>query len=174
MTNSYDVVIGKILSPHGIGGMVKVYPYSDFPDRVQLLQDVELELRSIRRLYSVEKASVHGNYWLIKFRGIDCRDRAEELRGSLVRIPREERLPLPEETYYYDQLEGLQVYDMSGNLLGKVVEVVPGGGHDQVLIARSGEKDKTNLIPAVKDFIKQVNLAEGIMVVELPEGMLDL
>ncbi len=174
MINGYDVVIGKILSPHGIGGMVKVYPYSDFLDRVKLLEEVELEQNAFSRVYPVEKASVHGNYWLIKFRGIDCRDMAEELRGSLIRIPREERLPLPEGSYYHDQLEGLQVFDTSGNLLGTVVEVIPGGGHDQLLIARADEKDKTNYIPAVKDFIRQVNLSEGIMVVEVPEGMLDL
>ncbi len=172
--NHFDVVIGKILSPHGIGGMVKVFPYSDFPDRVQLLEEVELEQDSRRRVYSVEKASVHGSYWLIKFQGVDGRNMAEELRGSLVRIPRKERLPLPEGSYYHDQLEGLQVFDTAGNLLGTVVEIIPGGGHDQIIIDRADQKDKTIFIPAVKEFIEQVNLSQGTMVVELPEGMLDL
>ncbi len=174
MINAYDVVIGKILSPHGTGGMVKVYPYSDFPDRVRLLEKVELEQRSGRREYMVEKASVHGSYWLVKFQDIDSRDGAEELRDSLVRIPREERLNLPEDSYYHDQLEGLQVYDTGSRLLGSVVEVIPSGGHDQIVIARAGEKDKTSLIPAVKEFIRRVDLSQGILVVELPEGMLDL
>ncbi len=170
----YDVVIGKIISPHGTGGMVKVYPYSDFPDRVHLLETVELERESRRRVYSLETASVHGGYWLIKFRDIDCRNEAEKLRGSLVRIPRNERPSLPEGTYYHDQLEGLNVYDHQGGHLGVVKGVIPGCGHDQILVSLVRDKESTKMIPAVKNFIKLVDLSKGIMVVELPEGMLDL
>ena len=170
----YDVVIGKIISAHGTGGMVKVYPYSDFPDRVHLLEKVELERESRRLVYHLEKASVHGSYWLIKFREIECRNEADKLRGSLVRIPRSERLLLPEGSYYHDQLEGLKVYDQQGGHLGVVTGVIPGGGHDQILVSRAGDKERTSMIPAVKNFIRQVDLSKGIMVVELPEGMLDL
>ncbi len=174
MTNDYDVVIGKIISAHGTGGMVKVLPFSDFPDRVHLLQEVELEQECRRRIFPVEDSSVHGKYWLIKFRGVNSRDEAEALRSSMVRIPKQERVALPEGAYYYDQLEGLHVYDSAGSLLGVVVEVIPGGGHDQILITRAGEKDKKNMIPAVKDFIRRIDITERIMIVELPEGMLDL
>ncbi len=174
MINGYDVVIGKILSAHGTGGMVKVYPYSDFPERVHMLKEVELEQESRRRVYLVEDSSVHGKNWLIKFQDVNSRDEAEALRGSLVRIPKEERLSLPEDNYYYDQLEGLHVYDSAGNLLGRVIEIIPGGGHDQIMVARAGEKNRKSMIPAVKDFIKRIDIPEGFMVVELPEGMLDL
>ncbi len=174
MSDGFDVVIGKILSPHGTGGMVKVYPYSDFPDRVHLLEEVEVEQQSRRLLHRVEKASVHGRFWLIKFQKIDTRDEAEELRGSLIRIPQAERMPLPEGTFYHDQLKDLQVFDTGGRLLGTVVEIISGGGHDQILIARAGNEDQTSLIPVVENFIRQVDLVKGVIVVELPEGMLDL
>ncbi len=174
MINGRDVVLGAIISPHGTGGMVKVYPYSDFPERVRLLEEVKLEKEARGRLHKVEKAAVHGKYWLIKFKDINSRDEAEELRDSLIKIQKGERLPLPEGTYYHDQLEGLKVYNVSGELLGSVVEIRPGGGHDQIILARANETDIYNSIPAVKEFIRQVNLEEGIIVVDLPEGMLDL
>ncbi len=170
----HGVVIGRILSPHGTGGMVKVYPYSDFPERVYLLKEVELETQDAFNNYKVEKASLHGNYWLVKFQGIDTREEANSLGGSLVWIPKENRMPLPEGTFYHDQLVGLQVYSIEGELLGSITDVIKNGGHDQLILTRSGQKDKRNFIPAVKEFITQVDLSAGFMVVSLPDGMLDL
>ncbi len=174
MIMGYDVVIGKVLSPHGTGGMVKVYPYSDYPERVYLLEEVELEAESRRKIYAVEKASLHGQYWLVKFQGINSREEAYRLGGSLVRIPREKRMPLPEGTFYHDQLVGLQVYTIEGKLLGSITGVIKSGGHDQLVLARSGQKDKITFIPAVKEFIRQLDLSAGFISVDLPEGMLDL
>ncbi len=174
MNKDYDVVIGKILSPHGTGGMVKVYPYSDFPERVYLLEEVKVELESGSHIYMVEKASLHGKYWLIKLQEIDTREEAYSLGGSLIRVPKEQRMPVPEGTFYHDQLIGLQVYLDQGNLLGSITEVIKSGGHDQLILARADQKDKTYIIPAVKEFIKQVDLSKGFMIVDLPEGMLDL
>ena len=174
MINGHEIVLGIIVSPHGTGGLVKVYPYSDFPGRISLLAEVLLEKELSGRLYVVEKGIVHGKYWLVKFKGINSREEAAALRDYLIKIQKDERLPLPSGSYYHDQLVGLLVYSVSGELLGTVEEIRPGGGHDQVLLARAGKDDAYSLIPAVKEFIKQVNLEEGTIVVDLPEGILDL
>ena len=174
MINDYDVVVGVIISPHGTGGLVKVYPYSDFPERARLLEKVMLEKESKGRLREVEKSIIHGKYWLLKFKGINSRDEAEALRDSLIKIQKAERLPLPEGSYYHDQLVGAKVYTIKGELIGTVVEIRPGGGHDQIILARAGRRDIYKLIPAVKEFIRQVKPEEGTIVVELPEGLLDL
>jgi len=169
-----DAVIGKVLSPHGIGGQVKVFPYSDNPERINLLVKVELCLGSERRFFEVDKASIHGRFWLIKFKGIDSRSDAARIRDSLVLIPKQDRMLLPEGSFYHDQLIGLQVYSFDGDLLGSISEMVTTGGHDLFLIVRHDREDEKKLIPAVKKFVRQIDLKKGIMVVDLPEGLLDL
>ena len=81
---------------------------------------------------------------------------------------------LPEGSFYHDQLIGLQVYSSDGDLLGFISEMVTTGGHDLFLIVRHDREDEKKLIPAVKKFVRQIDLERGRMVVDLPEGLLDL
>jgi len=169
-----DAVIGIVLSPHGIGGLVKVFPYSDYPERIKLLQEVEMIRQSERCIMVIEKASLYGRFWLIKFAGIETREDAQSLGGNRLVIPRHQRLPLPDGHFYHDQLVGLQVYNSDGELLGLVVDIISTGGHDLIMIERAGLSDHKTLIPAVKKFIRQVDLQAERIVVDLPEGLLEL
>lgn len=167
-------VIGKIIAPHGTGGMVKVYPYSDAPERINHLEAVEIYFSSGRRKVEVEKASHYGHLWLIKLSGVNTREDASRLRGGLIIIPLADRLPLSEDTFYHDQLVGLQVSTVEGEVIGLVVELISTGGHDLLLVDCGPEKAKKVLVPAVKRIVRQVDLAAGSMVVELPAGLLEL
>jgi len=174
LSSENEAVIGKVIAPHGVDGRVKVYPFSDFPERVHYLEDVHLELETERKKYIVEKTSIHGRFWLIKLQGIDTRVQAEKLRESNIVIPLQERVSLPEDAYYHDQLIGLEVYSTDGELLGHITDVVSNGGHDQLLLKRTGQEKKESFIPAVKEFVREIDLSAGIMIVNLPEGLLDL
>ena len=169
-----DVVIGEILSPHGIGGMLKVFPYSDFSERIDKLHEAELVRETTRRSMAVEKASLYGRFWLIKFQGVDTREEARRLSGSLLVIPKDKRMYLPEGRFYYDQLIGLQIYSPDDELLGLIIDIITTGGHDLFLVEQAGGEGKKALIPAVKKFIRQVDLGAGRIVADLPEGLLDL
>lgn len=154
--------------------MVKVFPYSDFLERVTLLHEVELLQEEKYRSMIVEKASVYGRFWLVKFSNIDTREEAQGLNGSRVLIPLKERMPLPEDSYYHDQLVGLQVYSIEGVLLGQVTDIVTTGGHDLLIMKPVEDGEKEILIPAVKEIIKNTDLDAGKIIVDLPEGLLDL
>jgi len=169
-----DILIGKVLAPHGIAGQVRVFPYSDYPERVVYLNDVILQVDKEKRKMTVEKATRHGHNWLLKFSEVESREEAEKLRDGLVFITREERMPLPEGSYYHDQLIGLDIYTEEGQYLGKLSNVITRGGHDQLIIKLDDRAGKETMIPAVKEFIRQVDLEEGKAVVNLPEGLLDL
>jgi 16S rRNA processing protein RimM len=166
-------VIGKVLSPHGVKGLVKVYPCSDFPERVTQLEEVLLQHESQSCWMTVEKGSVFGALWLIKFKGIESRDEALVLKGALLMINQSERLSLPEGSYYHDQIIGLQVFS-AGELLGRIVDIMNTGGHDLLIMQKDDQEKKTVLIPAVKKIVKRVDLEDGIVAVELPEGLLEL
>lgn len=169
-----DALIGKVISPHGVAGMVKVYPYSDYPDRVEMLDQVELIRDSDRFTYQVEDAAAYGRFWLIKFKEVKNRDDAESIKNSLLVIPKEERVPLPEDSFYHDQLVGLKVYQSGNVLLGQVTDLITTGGHDLLVIETAGDEKKTHLVPLVKSFIDGINLEAGELHVSLPEGLLEL
>lgn len=169
-----EISIGKVLSPHGIGGLVKVFPYTDFPERISLLQEVDLLTDKERTRYVVEKGSIYGRFWLVKFSGINSREEAAGLNGRLMVIPREDRMPLPDGSYYHDQLIGLQVQSIQGESVGVVTDIIITGGHDLLVVDRPEPGLKQLLIPAVGRFVREVNLPEKRVYVDLPEGLADL
>lgn len=171
---NYDVVIGRVLSPHGIGGQVKVFPYSDYPERINLLHEVDLIVGTERRTMIIEKASVYGRFWLVKFKGIETREAVQLLNGGQIVIPNHERVPLPDDHFYHDQLVGLQVFNSEGELLGLIVDIIATGGHDIMIVERAGLTNQQTLIPAVRKFVRLVDLKKGTIVVDLPDGLLDL
>jgi len=172
-----EAAIGQVLSPHGVAGFCRVYPYTDYLWRCSDLHRVTLVLDNKRSRLNVEKASVYGRFWLLKFTGIDSREQAGRLSGGMLLIPKAERIQLPEGSYFFDQIEGLQVYTTQKELLGEITEVVSTGGHDlyKLQLKPGGEtKSREIFLPAVKQFIKLIDLDAGYMLVDLPEGLTDL
>ena len=169
-----EISIGKVLSPHGVGGLVKVFPYTDFPERISLLQEVDLLSDQGRKKYVIENGSIYGRFWLVKFSGINNRDEAAGLNGRLMVIPREDRLPLPDGSFYHDQLVGLQVYSVQGEFIGVIKDIITTGGHDLLVVDRPESVRKQVLIPAVGKFIREVNMTEKRINVDLPDGLADL
>ncbi|HHX87381.1 MAG TPA: 16S rRNA processing protein RimM [Firmicutes bacterium] len=173
-----DIAIGKIVSPHGVTGSVKVLPYTDFRERCFQLRDVDVYVGNPglppSKKMTVTRASVYGGFWLIKFTQVKTREEAAGLKGCLIYIFAEDRFPLPNGSYYYDQIIGLEVHDVSGKYLGKVVEIRSTGAHDLYLIDRASGKGREILLPAVKEFVKEINLEQGTIMVQIPEGLDEL
>jgi 16S rRNA processing protein RimM len=93
------------------------------------------------------------------------------LRGATLEIDLEDRPASPDGEYYYDELEGLEVKNISGELLGHITRVVPRGGQDLYQV-RTADGDV--LIPATKAIIKNIDLAGGSIVIDPPRGLLEL
>ena len=88
------MVIGRILSPHGLGGEVEVQILTDFPERFSLLEAV-----LVGEQYTpvvLEGHRMHGARILLKFAGCENREDADELRGQLIHVPIDEAMPLEE------------------------------------------------------------------------------
>ena len=169
-----DALIGRVLSPHGVGGMVKVFPCSDYPERAELLDLVDLIRGAERWTVQVENAAIYGRFWLLKFKGIDSREEAARLRDSMIVIPKADRFTLPEGSFYHDQLVGLRVYTADRVMVGHITDVISTGGHDLYVVEPPGGEGKKHLLPAIRQFIKDVDLEAGSMIVDLPEGLLEL
>lgn len=167
------VTIGKITSPFGLKGAVKVYPHTDFIDRIYKLKQVQVESEGgEKNRLVIEDASVHQRLWVVKFKDCDTREAAKRLCGALVKIEPQERIVLPEGHFYFDQIIGLHVCDMNGNLLGEITGVLRTGGND-VYQVRLAEEDAAReiLIPALKEVVTKIDLENAVMTVSLPEGL---
>lgn len=167
-------VIGKIVKPYGVHGELKVRPYSDFPERVRSLTRVFLETGGTDKAYQVRDAFIHGRFWVLSLIGISTPEAAAQLKGVLVKIPLSERVPLPEGSYYLDELIGLKVYTVNGVLLGTVSEILQTGSNDVYVVDRAGSPEGTGqlLIPALKTVVVGIDPALKRMEVVLPEGLL--
>ncbi len=168
------VVIGKIVALHGIKGMVKVRPFFDFPERVNFLDVVSIAGEK----YEIEKTARSKRLWLFKFKGVDSREAADDLRGQDIEIPREERFVLPVGHYYIDDLIGLTVYESSGNVLGEIANVLKAGGGNDIFVIKpppdATDLPKEILFPALKHLVEKMSIEEGEMWVTVPEGLLEI
>ena len=169
---SQMVIIGKVLAPFGLQGAVKVLPYSDHLERCYFLKRVKSQGVSVCEFKDVSNASIHKNMWLLKF--ADCHNRgdASRLKDSLVKIHPSERLPLPEGSFYFDQIIGLDVYTVGGLYLGRIRDVLQPGGNDVYLVKNDSDQSEV-LIPALQTVVLNVDLSSNKMIINPLPGLLD-
>ena len=165
------MAIGMISSAHGLRGEVKVELHTDFPER--FAPSVTVYLGEELDKAVINSARPHQGQLLVQFRGHETRESAEELRGLWVFIPEDEAVALDEDTYFVHDIIGLSVQTSAGRLLGTVSEVLLTGANDVYVVETPDEPRKEILLPAIADVIKQVDLDQGILTVELLPGLLD-
>lgn len=163
------IAVGKIVKTHGLKGYVKAIPYSGYPERFLHLQTIHVGNGEEMQGYIVEAVQVGEQFSLLKFRGIDTRETAQTLVKSELWVPEGKKTALPQGVYFIDDLLGLQVFDSEGEHLGELGEVLSNAGNDVYVVRKEGREV---LIPAVSQFVKEVNLPQKKMVVQLIEGML--
>jgi 16S rRNA processing protein RimM len=158
------VAIGRVVKPQGRRGEVAVEAFSDRPGRFPSLKTVHVagEAGSARPL-EVESVWPHKDRFVLKLRGIDSIDDAETLRGLEVRIGEEELEALPPGSYYHHQLKGLAAVDEEGASLGTVHDVLETGGEAPVLSIR--KLGAETLVPLAEAFVRQIDLANGRIVI---------
>jgi 16S rRNA processing protein RimM len=164
------ITIGKILSTHGRSGAVRVLPLTDYQERFRTKSRVQISVKGSRKIMNIEEAVPHQKYFIVKFAEIPDMNAAEEIKGGILEITRDELFPLPENTYYIFDIIGLSVSDKNRGQLGKITDVLQTGSND-VYVVDTGARPL--LIPALKQVVKEIDLSGRFMVVELPAGLVD-
>ncbi len=169
------VLIGKILKPHGIKGEVKVEFYSEDPE---YMLDVPSLIISPHQTYcegkeaKLEKIRYHKKAWLSKFSTINNRNEAEAIRGWYVYIASSYLPPLEEGEYYVKDIIGMEVWTIDGVLVGTLENIIYGIQDTyEVVHPNTG---KVNLIPAVDEFVKEIDFDKNKITIKPIEGMIEL
>ena len=160
-----SIIVGRVLSPHGMTGAFRVEAISDSPGRFYAGGILYLEGQPHEIHLSTRRSD---GSLVLKLEGIDNRDDAYLVRNALLTVTEEMVPSLPLGEYYYYQIIGMDVYTQAGDSLGRITEVIRTGSNDvYVVMGESGEI----LIPALDEVIREVDVEKGTMTVSLPEGL---
>ena len=162
------IEVGKIVNTHGIRGEIKLNPWTDDVEELITTPSFYLQEGASFRRLDAERVRIHKNCAIIKCKGIDDMTTAETLRGKTLFVMKEEELP--EGRYYIADLLGLFV-KTAEDIIGKLTDVLQTGAHDVYEVTT--KENKKVLIPAVSEFVKEINLSAGYILVELIDGFLD-
>jgi 16S rRNA processing protein RimM len=164
------VAVGRVLRPHGVRGEVAVEVLSDVPARFKKGSRLMGVREGAQPLpLTVAASRVHKEGALVRFEGYEDRDRAGELRGLDLEIPRAEVPRARRGTYYQFELLGCLCRDRETEL-GRVVEVIEDGGGVMLIVEGEGRRVP---VPFVKEFLRKVDVAAGSIDLALPEGLLE-
>lgn len=171
------LVVGHLTKAHGTRGEVLIRPLTDRPEDVLaagrrvVVGDAEGELGKSPQDRVVEHSRPYKKGWLAKLEGVADRSAAEELTGRYLLVPAVER-PEPEEgEYYYHQLLGLLVVTVEGAEVGPVREVYETEPHHMLEVKGAG---RLHLVPFDRRIVRSVELEAGRLVIDPPEGLLEL
>ena len=165
-------VVGRIARAHGNRGQVIVDPETDFPEaRFKPGSVLHIRKGTATESVTIEHVRFHRGRPIIGLTGVDSMSAAEALAGAELRVSTDALQTLPTGTYYHHDLIGCAVETTGGEPIGRVERVEgTGAGSRLVVQGRGGEI----LIPLVQGIAVEVNVGGRKIVVEPPEGLLDL
>ncbi|EIE97999.1 ribosome maturation factor RimM [Saccharomonospora glauca] len=172
-----QVVVGRVVKPHGIRGELAVDVRTDSPEE-RFVPGAVLTARArngATRTLTVAAVRPHGGRLLVRFDEVPDRTAAEEARGLTLLVDADDLPPIDDPDEFYDhELEGLRAELVDGTVVGTVREVVhsPGGELLAVDVETSGTRREV-LVPFVAAIVPHVDVAEGRIVLDPPEGLLD-
>jgi 16S rRNA processing protein RimM len=171
-TSADTVVVGRIGRPHGVHGEVTLEVRTDDPDLRFVVGAVLRTDPADRGPLTVTGKRWHREVLLLMIEGIDSREAAETLRNTELLVDVADLPALEDPDSYYDhQLVGLTARLVDGSELGEVVAVRHEGA--DLLVVRRAEGGEV-LVPFVSAIVPTVDLAEGFVVVDPPDGLLEL
>lgn len=164
------VLLGKVVSTHGIKGEIKIKSDTSFKEeRYQKGNTLYFKKDNTYVPFQVDSFREHKSLDLVRFDGHKDINEVLEYVGLEVYVNYNDIDSLEDDSYYYDDLITLEVYTMENVLVGTVKEIreVPQG-----IILEVQTKEKTVLIPFVEEFIKDVDLEKKKIFIQPIEGLL--
>lgn len=162
-TSDEPLVVAQILGPHGVRGDVRVDPRTDVAGRFK--KGAVLRCDGVGELTIVSRRGTSDSP-ILRFEGIDTREKAEELRGRFLRVARDESRRATKGAYLWADLVGAAVTSEGGELLGTVRDLIRAGENDVLIVVDGSGRER--LLPVLESVIRDVDL-EGARIVVRPQ-----
>lgn len=160
--------IGKIVNVVGLKGEVRVYHFTDYKERFEEIDEIYVE----DVLYTIENVRYMKDMVILKLSGIEDRTQGEAVKNKMLYLKEQDVRVLPEDTYYIRDLVGMAVVDEENQSLGTLTRVLQNSAQDLYEIElKSGKKF---LLPAVGEFVLNVNPQTRTITVKILEGLVEL
>ena len=155
---------GKIVGTHGVRGEVRIQPWADSPEFLTGFESLYIDGEPVKIL----RARVHKSFVIAVLDGVDNIDAAIRLKNKTVSIDRAD-VDLEDGRHFVVDLIGLRAINSeTGAELGAVTDLLSLPAND-VYVINTPEREV--LVPAVPEFVEEVNVAEGFIKVRLREGL---
>ena len=171
----------RIGRAQGLKGEVTVQVFTDEPD-YRFEPGSVLYTRDGEQEFEVAHSRTFKNRWIIHFEGVDDRDAAEALNGTVLYGEADEPEDMLEEDAWYPKdLVGLEARFADGNTLGapdgqtvgKVVDVIEGAQYLlKIRLAKPVEGETSTLVPFVDQLVPDIDLEDGYLTLDPPGGLI--
>ena len=151
------VPMGRIIGAFGIKGWVKIKADTHENDALIQYESLYLSIGGKNSLYKIENSFVQNDVLHVKFEEISDRDVAMGLKGVVVSVSRESFPATHDDEYYWVDLMGLSVSNVTGDYFGVVIDMMETGANS-VLVVKN--EDTERLIPFVGVYISDVDLKQ--------------
>lgn len=159
---------GKIVTTHGIRGEIKIMPYTDYPEL--LCEFDRLFIGKNHEEIAVERSRAFKGMVIAKLEGIDTPEDASKLRNKILYMHRDD-LELDENTYFIQDLIGMEVHDADTDFVyGKIDDVMQTGANDVYVINGAGRE---YLIPAIPEVVISTDVDGNVMTIRPLEGLFE-
>jgi 16S rRNA processing protein RimM len=157
------VLLGRVVGLFGLKGWIKVFSYTDPRESILKYDGLLLMQNGAWQKVTIAEGKKHGKSVIARLDGVEDPEQAGELIGCEIAVSRD-HLPSPEVgSYYWRDLEGMNVVNSDGTDLGEVAYLMETGAND-VLVTK-GEQER--LIPFIVDkVILDVDFAGGVITVD--------
>ena len=161
------IKLGKITAPVGVRGEVRVYAYTDELTRFSAIKELWVENTPAK----IENVRYQKNMVVLKLDICPDRNEAEHLRNKELYLDRDKLWDVPEDTYFVRDILGSSCIDESGRDLGVLADIIQNPAQDIYVVKDSVGAE--HLVPAVKEFIKEVDTDNKLITIHVISGLFD-
>ncbi|MGD9677090.1 MAG: ribosome maturation factor RimM [Vulcanibacillus sp.] len=167
--------VGKIVNTHGLNGEVKIFLHTDF---------AEARFEKGNYLFIGEKANStnleveivysrpYKDMYILKFKDLNTINDVEKYKNLFLWVPTEQQIDLDNNEFYYFEIIGCNVVTLDGLEIGVVKEILSPGAND-VWVVKSKLSDKEIFIPYIESVVKDVDVQNKRITIELMEGLIE-
>lgn len=167
------IIVARAVKTRGLKGEIVADLLTDFPERFERISWMSaIGPGRERKQLKLESHWFQNDRVVLKFSGYDTIDAAKTLVGCEFGLPETERVQLSKDEFYDWELEGCSVETEGGSVIGRVREVMRTGGVELLVVEDDARRE--HLIPMAQSIVVNVDVSRKKILIDPPEGLLDL